>query len=219
MTNPSAPANLAQSTAPSQKWQRRKHARPEEISKAALTVFAEKGYASATMADIAMLAGITKGTIYLYFQNKEDLFNALVREHIADKLVAKLAAMEEDGGDVVAAITNCFDVVTEMVMTTEALALGRIITEEARNFPAMAQYWRSEVIDRLLSRITGLMQRGAREGAITAVEPEAAALLCLAPALQSLLWRSTFDFAERELADPRSVMAQQRAIIIQGLQV
>ncbi|GAA0543758.1 AcrR family transcriptional regulator [Rhizomicrobium palustre] len=205
-------------TAPQQKWRRRKHARPEEISKAALTIFAQKGYAAATMADIAALAGITKGTIYLYFRNKEDLFNALVREHIADKLAEKFNSLEDDGDDVVRAITHCFDVVTEMVLTDEALALGRIITAEARNFPELAQFWRTEVIDRLLSRITTLMQRGAEAGVITAVQPEAAALLCLAPALQSLIWRSTFDFAERECPDPRSLMGQQRAIILQGLQ-
>ena len=200
------------------KWRRRKHARPEEISKAALAVFAQKGYAAATMADIAGLAGITKGTIYLYFRNKEDLFNALVREHIADRIAANIAPAEVDGRDVITAIKEYFDIITDMVLTDEALALGRIITAEARNFPGMAQYWHSEVIERLLTRITVLMQRGAEEGSISDIEPEAAALLCLAPALQSLVWRSTFEFDEQRYPNPRSLLERQRAIIMQGLQ-
>src|SRR4029077_12370180 len=67
---------------PSARWARRRHARPAEILDAALAVFAQKGYAAARMDDIARRAGVTKGTIYLYFENKEAVFKTLVRESI-----------------------------------------------------------------------------------------------------------------------------------------
>src|ERR1700691_6409159 len=68
------------------RWRRRKEARPQEILDAALMVFAEKGYASARMDDIAARAGVTKGTIYLYFDGKEAVFKTLVRDSIGDTL-------------------------------------------------------------------------------------------------------------------------------------
>jgi len=62
---------------PQRKWQRRKAARRGEILAAAMKVFSEKGYDGTRMADIAAQASITKGTIYLYFSNKEDVFRAI----------------------------------------------------------------------------------------------------------------------------------------------
>jgi len=205
------------SAKPRHTWQRRKHARPEEITSAALAAFAENGYAATTMADIASRAGITKGTIYLYFPNKEELFNSLVREHIAEKLLTRIVPYEEDDRDVLTAIKERLDIITDMILTEEALALGRIITAEARTFPGMARFWHKEVIAPLLANMTSLMQRGAREGIIDTVEPEAAALLCLAPALQSLVWRSSFKFEDGDIFEPRNILGQQCAIIIHGL--
>src|SRR5712664_4527940 len=64
------------------RWRRRKDARPEEIVAAALDVFVERGFAAAKLEDVARRAGVTKGTIYLYFENKEALFKAVVRQTI-----------------------------------------------------------------------------------------------------------------------------------------
>src|ERR1700675_1629960 len=73
------------------RWTRRKQARPSEILDAALKVFAEKGYAGARMDDIAKRAGVTKGTIYLYFENKEAVFKTLVRDTIGATLAGVTA--------------------------------------------------------------------------------------------------------------------------------
>src|SRR3977135_1592391 len=68
------------------RWRRRKDARPEEIINAALEVFADSGYAATKLEDVAGRAGVTKGTIYLYFENKDALFKALIRETIVPVL-------------------------------------------------------------------------------------------------------------------------------------
>ena len=62
------------------RWERRKEARPAELLAAALELFVEKGYAGTRLDDVAQRAGVSKGTLYLYFENKEDLFKAVVRE-------------------------------------------------------------------------------------------------------------------------------------------
>src|SRR5256712_10584197 len=64
------------------RWRRRKDARPAELVAAALEVFVEKGFAATKLADVARRAGVTKGTVYLYFDSKEALFKAVVRETI-----------------------------------------------------------------------------------------------------------------------------------------
>src|SRR5512139_3856168 len=67
----------------SPRWQRRAEDRPREICAAALDVFAEKGFASAKLDEIAKRAGVSKGTLYLYFKDKEQLFRAVVRNTVA----------------------------------------------------------------------------------------------------------------------------------------
>src|SRR6266508_6964415 len=74
------------------RWRRRKNARPEEIVAAALDVFVERGFAATKLEDVARRAGVTKGTIYLYFENKEALFKAVVRETIVP-VIAKGEAL------------------------------------------------------------------------------------------------------------------------------
>ena len=59
---------------------RRKAERPQEILEAAFAEFSRNGYAMTTLDQIAERAGVTKGTIYVYFENKEHLFISMVRE-------------------------------------------------------------------------------------------------------------------------------------------
>ena len=72
----------------SPKWRRRKEARPAEIVAAAYAVFAEKGFAAAKLAEIAARAGVSKGTLYLYFETKQDIFEAVVHDAIAPNIAA-----------------------------------------------------------------------------------------------------------------------------------
>ena len=76
------------------KWRRRKEARPGEIVEAALTVFAEKGFAAAKLDDIARRAGVSKGSLYLYFETKEEIFRAVARAAVAS-LLGRLESQAE----------------------------------------------------------------------------------------------------------------------------
>ena len=86
------------------RWQRRAEDRPREICAAALEVFAEKGFAAARLDEIARRAGVSKGTLYLYFKDKEDLFRAVVRDAIAPNVAAiteVISTMQAPFADVV----------------------------------------------------------------------------------------------------------------------
>src|SRR5271165_3729376 len=88
-----AMTQIDQDAPTSTRWTRRKEARPTEILDAAVAVFAEKGFAAARMEDIAKRAGVTKGTIYLYFEGKEDVFKTLVRESIGSTIANTTAGV------------------------------------------------------------------------------------------------------------------------------
>ncbi|HEV8407280.1 MAG TPA: helix-turn-helix domain-containing protein, partial [Sphingomicrobium sp.] len=75
------------------RWQRRAEDRPREICAAALEVFAEKGFAAAKLDEIARRAGVSKGTLYLYFADKEQLFRAVVRDSIAPNVEAIISGL------------------------------------------------------------------------------------------------------------------------------
>ena len=61
---------------------RRKEARPAELLAAALTLFVDKGYAATSLERVASHAGVSKGTLYLYYESKEALFKAVIQEGI-----------------------------------------------------------------------------------------------------------------------------------------
>src|SRR5205809_93345 len=83
---------------PKPRWKRRKDARPGEIVAAALEVFGERGFAATKLDDVARKAGVTKGTVYLYFESKEALFKAIVRETIVPALATGERLVAEHRG-------------------------------------------------------------------------------------------------------------------------
>src|ERR1700756_1897162 len=121
------------------RWQRRKDARPPEILEAALAVFAEKGFAAARLDDVAAKAGITKGTIYLYFDSKQALFEALARQSIGaqlEQIAAHLAAFPGSSAELLRFVLTTMG---RFAMTSDRVVLPRLVLAEAANFPELAQ--------------------------------------------------------------------------------
>ena len=75
------------------RWERRKEARPAEIVAAALQLFSDRGFAATRLDDVATVAGVSKGTVYLYFESKEAMFKSLVRESVGNALTAASAGV------------------------------------------------------------------------------------------------------------------------------
>src|SRR5687768_17668301 len=93
-----APPPAAQRRSRGPRWERRKDSRPSELLEAALEIFVERGFAAARLEDVAAKAGVSKGTLYLYYANKEELFKAVVRRSIAP-LIAETRAIIESSDD------------------------------------------------------------------------------------------------------------------------
>jgi AcrR family transcriptional regulator len=198
-------------------WTRRKQARPGEILDAALAVFAEKGFAAARMEDIAARAGVTKGTIYLYFPSKEEVFKTLVREHIGVTLadVAQQAAAYQ--GSVRDFLTVFYGMVGEIVREGRRTVLPKIIISESGNFPELVRFYREEVIDRAIGLMAGVIARGMERGELRRLPVPEVTRLIVAPLVLSLIWRTTFAQFDPEDFDYQRFFATHLEILFNGL--
>ena len=141
------------------KWRRRKAARPGEITAAALEVFAEKGFAAARLDDIAGRAGVSKGALYLYFETKEDLFAAVVRETIAPRIelvTAMAAAYQGPFADLARMIAAQ---VASIAETSPIGGVVKMVIGESRNFPEIARLWHDALVAKAISVVSGLIAK------------------------------------------------------------
>lgn len=202
-------------------WSRRKQARPGEILDAAMTVFAEKGYAAARMDDIAARAGVTKGTIYLYFQSKEEVFKSLARTHVGETLAQATQAATLHQGSVRDFLTMMLGIMAEKLQNDHLAIFPKIIIAESGNFPELARFWRSEVIDKALAVMSGVIAKGLAHGEIRelplGVPPEYVARLCVAPIIMSVLWRSVFAPFDEAPFDYEKFLNLHLDILLRGL--
>jgi AcrR family transcriptional regulator len=198
-------------------WQRRKQARPGEILEAALSIFAEKGYAAARMEDIAARAGVTKGTIYLYFPSKEEVFKSLAREHVGQNLVVAAEQAKQFDGSLFEFLKIFYARFIELVLTSEAAVLPKIIIGESGNFPELARFWRTEVIDNATSMVSGPIANAAVRGEIRLLPVEQIAKLVMAPLLMCLVWRTTFEKTATSNFDYQGYIDTHCDIFFKGL--
>jgi len=202
---------------PAKGWTRRKQARPGEILDAALGVFAEKGFAAARMEDIAARAGVTKGTIYLYFPSKEDVFKTLVRESIGATLSSAVQQASGYQGSTREFLTMFLSIVGSLIAHGERVVLAKIIIAESGNFPELARFWRQEVVDKALGMMSGIVARGIARGEVRDLPPDYVARLCIAPVVLSIIWRTTFARYDEAPFDYQEFLATHLDVLMKGL--
>jgi AcrR family transcriptional regulator len=197
---------------PATRWQRRKEARPQEILSAALSVFAERGYAATRLEDVARRAGVTKGTLYLYFANKEELFKAVIRGTLVREL------MRITGGGEASPVS-----IDDMIADFERLAdspigaIPKLVLGEATNFPEIARFYLDEVVARGLTAIRAVLQRGIDAGLFRAVDPEYAAYCVVAPLLLGVLWKHSLGQVANDPLDIAALCRCHRDLLLNGL--
>ena len=202
---------------PPARWQRRKEARPAEILDAALDVFAEKGLGAARMEDIAARAGVTKGTLYLYFDGKEALFKALLTEAIGER-VARAAAMvatfEGPTGELLAAVLR---LVGGILVTSNRAILPKLVIGEIARFPELHRFYREEVIDRGMAMWEAIIKRGIARGEFRDVPAEHIARLCIGPILTAAIWRALFEQFDEHPYDIQGLIETHIDMLLRGL--
>ncbi len=201
----------------SARWRRRKEARPTEILEAALAVFAEKGFAAARMADIAERARVSKGTIYLYFESKEAVFRALVREMLVPRLAQAAELVRDYKGPTKPLLAQILRTIGTFVATSDRVVLPKMVIAEAGNFPDLARIYREELIERGLALFGSVIRSGIEHGEFRPVPIEHAVRLCVAPILVAAIWRTTFVRPGEEPYDYAGLIETHIETLLRGL--
>jgi AcrR family transcriptional regulator len=162
--------------------------RPRQILAAALEVFGEHGLAAARLDDIAKRAGLSKGTIYLYFPNKEELFREMVRHLVVTPLEGaerEFASTPRGATDSVIAFAREY---WAFIRSAQFAPLFRLIHAEIRNFPDLARFYNEEVIARGHGLLASLIERGRQTGEFREMDSRVAARMLMAPLVMHGVW-------------------------------
>ena len=146
------------------KRERRKEARPGELLEAALDLFVEKGYAATRAEEVAVRAGVSKGTLFLYFPSKDELFKAVVRENISGRFAQWSDELDAFAGPSSDLLRLAMQVWWANIGDTKASGISKLIMSEASNFPELAAFYQSEVIEPGNALIRRILQRGVDRG-------------------------------------------------------
>src|SRR5438094_9829108 len=145
---------------PEPRWKRRKDARPGEIVAAALEVFGERGFAATKLADVARRAGVTKGTVYLYFDSKEALFKAVVRETIVPVIAQGEALAQSFAGSARELLEQLVREYWRLIGETKLAGIPKLMMAEAATFPELTRFYYDEVLTRGHRPLAGLIGPG-----------------------------------------------------------
>lgn len=198
------------------RWRRRAADRPAEILDAALTVFAARGFAAAKLEDVATAAGVSKGTLYLYFDSKTALFEAMALELLRGPVLAR-ADLALQAPSAAEALRGIVQLIGEMLADRRRSALPKLIIAESGSFPELARFWLKNVIDPMRERLAGLIKRGIESGEFQPVDPWETAKLIIAPFLVASIWRQTFEALDTRRSDPAILVRQHIHFLLAGL--
>ena len=216
---PQPPAADA-ATPPAPSRRRRKETRPQELLEAALELFVEKGFAATRSEEVARRAGVSKGTLYLYYPSKEDLFKAVVRQKLSNLIAEGLDLVRSYEGSSAELLRELMAVWWERFGNTSAAGIHKVIVAEVRNFPDLAQFYVDEVITPADQLFSGTVQRGIDRGEFRALPVHDVAHAVMAPMIFMALHRHSFGACPVHGAefDPVSLLRTQLDLLLRGLE-
>ena len=203
------------------KRERRKDARPGELLDAALDLFVEKGFAATRAEEVAARAGVSKGTLFLYFQSKEELFKAVVRENISGRFKEWNEEFASFEGTAAEMLTYCMTTWWERVGATRASGITKLMMSEAGNFPDITAFYQQEVIQPGQALIRRIMQRGIDRGEFRPLNLDYAIYSVIAPMIFLILSKHSAGTCGDPalLSNAEKYIAAQVDTILYGLSV
>lgn len=199
------------------RWTRRKEARPQELLSAALDLFVERGYAATRLDDVAKKAGVSKGTLYLYFTNKEELFKAVVRESVVPVLGAAEEAIDSHEGDSASLFRTIIFRWWEQIGSTKLSGLTKLMMAESGNFPDVAKFYHEEVISRNQAIIMRMLERGISAKEFRPIDAQQAINVVVAPLIMLMMWNQSFSFCHIDPIDPEKYLNCYIDLLLRGL--
>lgn len=201
------------------KRERRKEARPGELLEAALTIFVDKGYAATRVEEVAALAGVSKGTLFLYFPSKEELFKAVVRESLSGRFPEWNEELEQFSGNSIELLSHTLHGWWERIGMTAASGITKLVLSEAGTFPEIAAFYQQEVIVPGHDLLKRILQRGIDRGELRPLNLEYAVYSLMAPMIFLVTWKHSLASCcpPSQVIDPIGFIDCQLELILNGM--
>lgn len=172
---------------------RDKEVRQGEILDAAFDVFARDGFAAARVDEIAERAGVSKGTVYLYFATKEALFEGVVRSHIGAALdqIAVQSSREHLSHE--ARLRATLRASYTLLAGSKIRNIVIMLIGEGGRFPQLVEFYFNNVIVRSRSIIAKVVNDGVADGVFRPISVEAFPQLIIGPGVMGAIWAQHFQ--------------------------
>jgi TetR/AcrR family transcriptional regulator len=178
---------------PLHRRERRKHERPGELLQAALELFVEKGFAATRVEEVALRAGVSKGTLFLYYDSKEELFKAVIQANLTPHIIAWDQEIEQFQGSTADMLRYGLGSWWERIGNTTAGGLTKLVMSEASNFPEVAAFYREQVVRPGQALLQRMLQRGVQSGEFGPVDVPMGSLSLLSAMVFLMMWRHSMS--------------------------
>ncbi len=202
--------------------QRRKETRPQELLDAALSLFVAKGFAATRSEEVARAAGVSKGTLYLYYPSKEELFKAVVRQNLSSLIAEGIELAAQYEGSTSDLLVELMGTWWARIGDTPAAGIHKIVLAEVGNFPELAQFYTDEVITPADHLFSSAVQRGIDRGEFRPLPVHEVAHALMAPMIFHAIHRHAFGgccVGGNPPVDSTAVLQTQLDIMLRGLEV
>ena len=184
-----------------------------------MDIFADHGFAAAKLDDIAGRAGIVKGSIYLYFSTKEELFRAVVRSVVVPNMKSIRSAAEAFDGPFAELVPRLLAGAAAVVSRPTIVRVARMVIGKSRNFPDLARIWHDEVVSPVIDTVSRLIARAQDRGDVRAGDPRLHAFSLLGPLIMAMLFRDVFADVASDPPDVARLAEQHGRTVVRGLLV
>ncbi len=216
---PPARADAASADEPVSRRERRKEARPGELLDAALDLFVEKGFAATRSEEVAARAGVSKGTLFLYFPSKEELFKAVVRANISGRFDEWNQEFESFQGTAADLVRYCMQSWWQRIGATRASGITKLIISEARNFPELAAFYQQEVVRPGTALIRRILEQGVARGEFRPMDLDYAVYSIVAPMMFLIMMKHSLGACSPQdyAMDPARYLDVQADLLLRGI--
>lgn len=205
-------------TEPATARKRRPDDRPREILEAALDLFSEKGFTATRLEDVASRAGLSKASIYLYFNDKTALLKAVVESVASPNLALAGDLVAAQKGPVAPLLLQLLGFMASRMRDTRLPDLIKLIISESRAHPELGRFYLEHVIGKALPLFEQLIQRGIASGEFRAIDPRLTVKCLIGPMLLGAIWKSVFEPLGAEALDIEALARHQGDLIVRALQ-
>ena len=217
-------SNLTNSTETEPKWRRKPEQRPGDILDGALKEFRDRGFSAARIEDIAKHAGLSKGTVYLYFSSKEDMLKALVRRSVIPIAIALKNIADhicDDCSDETASdlLRKMLMIVGERINDAKTGSIPLLIIGEAGNFPELAAFYRHEVIEVTMNAVGTVIERGVASGEFRDVNISYAIRSLVSVVIMQIVWNGVFVQKGEAIIPMKDLLNSHLDIYLNGIRM